>query len=81
MEKAAGRVLKGSDVNLEGTFRLDIGRGAAGPANEKNSAPAAVQVRVIENNSDYALIEVTCGCGEKTQVKCEYANAQFVQQE
>jgi hypothetical protein len=80
MEKVAGRILKSNDVNLEGSFRIDVGHGAPGPANEKNSASAAAQVSVIESNSDYALIEIICGCGEKTQIKCEYTNAQSAEQ-
>jgi hypothetical protein len=34
----------------------------------------------VENHPEYALIEVICGCGTKTLVKCEYINPQSAEQ-
>ena len=75
MEKA-GRVLKSSDVKLEGRFRLDANQGVSSSAGERSTASvlSPAQVRIVENNSEFAVIEVTCGCGVKTHIRCEYAN-------
>lgn len=32
------------------------------------------QARVVESNSEYAIIEVTCSCGSKTHIQCNYAH-------
>lgn len=40
------------------------GRGACGPA----------QTRIVESNSDYAILEIVCGCGQKSFVQCNYGN-------
>ena len=72
MEKAAGRILKSNNVKLEGKFRLDTGPSVKCPPNERNAALAPAQVRVVENQPEFAVIEVICGCGTKTLVKCEY---------
>ncbi|MCX5633248.1 MAG: hypothetical protein NTW93_06215 [Phycisphaerae bacterium] len=80
MEKAAGRILKGNDVKLEGCFRLDAGQGAPGSANQRNAGSVPAQARIIENHPEFAVIEVTCGCGVKTHIRCEFINAQSAEQ-
>jgi hypothetical protein len=32
------------------------------------------QVRIVESNSEYAIIEVTCSCGSKSYIQCNYAD-------
>jgi hypothetical protein len=81
MEKATGHILKSDDVKLEGRFRLDVGQTVPGSSNERNVTSAALQVRIVENHREFAVIEVTCCCGTKTHVKCEYADAQSTEQE
>ncbi|MHC4114901.1 MAG: hypothetical protein ACYSSL_06255 [Planctomycetota bacterium] len=76
MEEAAKRILKGSDVKLEGQFRLDIGQGNPGSVNKRNVTSAPAQVCMVENHPEFAVIEVTCGCGAKTHIRCEYIEAQ-----
>ncbi len=81
MPKTTGRILKSSDVKLEGRVRIEAATGNPGPATgERNAASAAAQVSIVENNPEFALIEITCGCGTKTQVRCEYADAQSAEQ-
>jgi len=75
MEKAAGRILKSNNVKLEGRFRLDAGSGVKCPSNERNAALAPAQVRIVENQPQFAVVEVTCCCGAKTLVRCEYQDA------
>ena len=73
MEKTAGRVLKGSDVKFEGSVQLDA---AQLKPSAQNAASAMPQARIIQNNPEFALIEVTCPCGTRTSLKCEYAVTQ-----
>ncbi len=70
MENSA-RIIKGNNVKLEGTFSLDSGMSRPGTAVRSS----AVQARILENNPQYAVIEVICSCGTKTQIRCEYESA------
>jgi hypothetical protein len=74
MENSA-RIIKGNNVKLEGTFRLDGGMSRPGAAQDKSGSSAAVQARILETNPQYAVIEVVCTCGTKTQIRCEYESA------
>lgn len=76
MEKAPRRVLKSNNVRFQGQFRLDAGQGNPGLANARNGTLAPAQVRIAENNPEFAVIDVTCGCGAKTHIRCEYTEAQ-----
>jgi len=68
MQKAAGRILKSSEVKLEGQIRLDPRfRG------DHDSIGAQAGVRIVESNPEFAVIEVVCCCGAKTYLKCQYA--------
>ncbi len=80
METTAGQVLKANDVNMQGQFRLELG--ATSPASPMPStapvSPAAPavstagpQVRIVETCNEYAVLEVTCGCGQKHLVRCD----------
>ncbi|MHC4475160.1 MAG: hypothetical protein ACYTEL_05930 [Planctomycetota bacterium] len=73
MVKALGRILKDSEVKVEGKVCLDAVRPAPGPPPDES--PAAVPtVRLVENDAEFAVIEVTCSCGSKTIVRCEYSS-------
>ena len=78
MPKAAGHILKGDDVKLEGKFHLDVAQtqSPTGGPKEKSAALATPQARIAENHPEFAVIEITCCCGKKTHLKCEYAGAQ-----
>jgi hypothetical protein len=76
MIETSGRILKEDDVELDGHYQLDIE-----PGNFETSEPVHIdepvsepQVRVVENHPEYAVIEVTCCCGAKVCLKCEYSN-------
>ena len=75
MVKTAGRILKSEDCKLEGQFHLDIARVGSNLPKHTITASSAPQVRMLENNSEYAVIEVTCSCGARISVRCEYADA------
>jgi hypothetical protein len=73
MVKAAGRILKSENCKLEGQFHLDIERVGLNLPKQTVAASSAPQVRMLENNPEYAVIEVTCSCGTTISIRCEYA--------
>lgn len=81
MQKAAGHILKSSEVKLEGQIRLDPRCLPAqarvysreGGGGDSDSIGAQAGVRIIESNPEFAVIEVVCCCGAKTYLKCQYA--------
>jgi len=75
MLKTAGRILKSNDVKLEGRFLLDVTKVGLDSPKQQVAALSAPKVRVLENHPQYAVIEVTCSCGTKMSLKCDYAGA------
>lgn len=79
MAETSGRILKSDDVELEGQYHLGLVQDKferSEPA-QTNTVLAAPQARVLENHTDHAVIEVTCSCGAKVRLRCEYAGAQI----
>ncbi len=72
MARAAGRILKGKDVQFEGIFTLDIMRAETGQPKQPGAALVEPQVSIIENHPEFAVIEVVCSCGTKMSLRCEY---------
>ena len=74
------KVLKSDQVKVSGTVRLTPG--GAAPVRTAFSAQtdtpqADVQpqsARIVESNSEYAVIETICSCGAKNQIQCNYAD-------
>ena len=75
MIRTAGRILKSNDVKLEGQFHLDVMKTGSELPGQQVTASSAPQVRILENHTEYAVIEVTCSCGTTMSLKCEYAGA------
>jgi len=73
MVKAAGRILKSEDCKLEGQFHLDIERAGLDLSKRTAAVSSAPKVRMLENNQEYAVIEVICSCGKTISIRCEYA--------
>jgi hypothetical protein len=75
MVNAAGRILRRCDVKVEGNVCLDVAQMKQRPsqANGQVTQPAA---RLIESKPEFAVIEVTCSCGTKMLVRCQYAGVQ-----
>jgi hypothetical protein len=70
-----GHVLKASRVRLEEPVRLSIdGTGTPGHAGAHRPRMKA-RVCLVESNAEFAVLEVTCACGEVIHVRCEYAAA------
>ena len=73
MIQATSRILKSSDVEVEGQFQLDLGHACQGAPGSRSAATP--KVRILENQNEFAVVEVICSCGRKTVVRCEYGNA------
>ena len=77
MGKPGNNILKSQDIKLEGSFVIKPARTAAVPANTPvPNANIKPQVGIVENQQEFAVIEVTCSCGTKTRIKCNYAEMQ-----
>lgn len=83
MSKVA-KVIKGTTVEVSGKAILRPGGGCDKPGcvaatgqTQTGANAAGVQVpqeaRIIESNNEYAIIEVTCSCGAKSHIQCNYA--------
>ena len=72
------KILKAEQVVINGSVRLEIGGGA--PVRTEPSAQAGTfadvpqEARIIERNNEYVIIEVTCGCGRKSHVQCNFGD-------
>ncbi len=73
MPETTGRILRQADVRVKGRFHLASNQGPATEPGGRNNVQVTPVVRLIENNHEFAVIELTCSCGQKTQVKCKYA--------
>ena len=75
------RVLKSDQVKVSGTVRLTPGDGApvrttfSAQADGPRAEAVPQSARIVESNSDYAVIEVVCSCGVKNHIQCDYADA------
>lgn len=71
-----GQVLKSDNIKLEGQFRLDVVQAMSKKPKQNNPAQSAPQVRILENNPEYAVIGIICSCGAEMSVRCDYAETQ-----
>ena len=78
MIRTAGRILKSEDIELQGQYRLEVPQGglASAAVQKQGGVSGPAQACVLENHPDHALIEVTCSCGAKMVLRCDYAGAQ-----
>jgi len=77
MAKTTGHVLKANDVKLEGRLHLDLANTPGKLAKDKNTILPAPEVCIAENQQEFAVIEVTCWCGRKIYLKCEYSGSEI----
>ena len=71
MKKTMGRILKSSDVTLEGTLLLDVQQ-AQSSVFKTNGAGSVAAACIVENHPEFAVIEITCSCGAKARLRCNY---------
>ena len=73
MRRRVIKVLKKGKVKVGGSVQLEGGAGGGNPR-PAPSGTVAQQARVVESNNEYAIIEITCSCGQKTHVQCNYSH-------
>ncbi|MEJ2701014.1 MAG: hypothetical protein P8Z79_01085 [Sedimentisphaerales bacterium] len=78
MTGTSGRILRGEDVIFDGQYLLGVGLAeiAGAVPQQKNATSAPTRVRIVQNHSQYAVLEVTCTCGKTMHLRCEYASTQ-----
>ena len=74
MIKTMRRILKADEVTFNDPLPLDLesARSHDGPPPDLSARP---QVRITQNHAQYAVLEVTCSCGQKIHVRCDYGVA------
>ena len=73
MVKTTGRILKSTDIKFEGSLHLDARQTTPRLPQNKDMNLAAPQAHIVEKHPEFAVIEITCCCGTKTYLRCEYA--------
>jgi len=69
-------VIKKDQTHDCGTVRLGNGdkNAPVRPVTPSRTVPqGSIQARLVDSNEEFALIEVICSCGAKTQIQCRYA--------
>ena len=79
MVNSVTHLLKSENVVLKGQFHLDTVQTASTATNVKNAA-SPPQANVVETNPEFTIIELTCGCGGKTRIKCEHPGGQSTEE-
>ncbi|MBN1818893.1 MAG: hypothetical protein JW828_16135 [Sedimentisphaerales bacterium] len=73
-------VLQAENVRVHGTVLLPTRapqapvRTAAAPQAPSHAPASPQQARVVESNTEYAILEVVCSCGAKMHIQCNYGN-------
>ena len=67
------KVLKNVEISQGPAVRIGAGSSAGGASVKSSGAAVAQQARIVESNNEYAIIEVTCSCGGRAFVQCNYA--------
>ena len=72
------KLLKKEKVKVTGKTLLASRGGTPTAARSASKAGAGITVpqeaKVIESNTEYAIIEVVCSCGQKMHIQCNYAS-------
>jgi len=71
MPENTGKILKRDAVTITG--QRELGRSAPRSSGSPHR-PARAQGRIVEQNENGAIVEITCGCGEILHLHCTYGN-------
>lgn len=74
MESSPGQILKSDEVTLEGQFHLNAAQAQINKPPQQSMPLSTPQVRILENNSEHAVIGIICSCGMEMSIKCDYAD-------
>ncbi len=75
MKQTTGRILKSDQVSIEGKYKIDLSQVNHCSPENMNTTLKSPQVKIIENNDGYVVIQVICSCGQQINIKGNY-NAQ-----
>jgi hypothetical protein len=70
-------LIKNDQIRVGGTVRIGTGEKSAPvrPLTPSGTVPhEPMQARIVESNTDYAILEIICSCGQKTHIQCNYVN-------
>ena len=66
-----GRILKAHEVNLDGTFLVEVQQTGSGQTDP--GIANSIQARIVDTQPTFAIIEVNCSCGTRANIRCEFA--------
>lgn len=72
MKQSTGKILKSDQVNIDGKYKLEFSHGNHCSPVSMNTTLRKPQVKIIENNEGYVVIQVICSCGQQINLKGEY---------
>lgn len=65
-------ILKSEQVKIEGQYQLNATQKDLNLSKNINTNQATPHVRIVEKNPESTIIEITCCCGTKTYLRCQY---------
>jgi len=68
MEHVKSGIVKKQLVSIGQPVRL------GGVPESVSTGGGSAGARIIKQNEKYALVEITCTCGDKTHLKCDFAD-------
>lgn len=77
MTSGTMKLIKNNQIRVGGTACIGAGEKSVPvrPLTPSGAVPSEpLQARIVESNTDYAIIEVICSCGQKTHIQCNYVN-------
>ncbi len=74
MNKTMRHILKADEVIFDDPLPLDLEptQCHGGPPRGASTGPS---VRIVQSRAEYAVLEVTCTCGQRIQIRCDYQAA------
>ncbi|MFQ6034687.1 MAG: hypothetical protein ACE5NM_02430 [Sedimentisphaerales bacterium] len=72
MAEIVGQILKSEEVKLEGQVQLNAARPQPTPVPLGGKNGGRLTANIVENQPEFAIIEITCCCGARTYLRCEY---------
>ena len=81
MKNTSGRILKADDVEFVGRFHLNVEKTTPGSVKTSARHTGPARVQMVENHPEFSVVEITCPCGTKTYLRCEYDGAQAAVQQ
>ena len=79
MAKTATKILKSSSLSFDGPIKienLDTKSNSATPVQNNQQMTADAKAIIVDNDPLSVTIEVTCNCGKKLYLKCNYNTTQ-----